>query len=151
MTDNFNLQRFIDAQDNHDTYGTAIAELHHGRKRSHWIWFIFPQIAGLGISLMSRVYAITCLDEARAYLDSPVLGPRLHEACRELMRQVDERGVTPRAILGGIDAIKVRSCLTLFDAAAPDGIFAQALTACYGGVRDNNTLHIINNKQTTEK
>lgn len=150
MTDNFNLQRFIDAQNNNDTYGTAMAELRHGRKRSHWIWFIFPQIAGLGSSLMSRIYAITCLDEARAYLGDPILGPRLHEACRELMRQVAERGAKPSEILGGIDAIKVRSCLTLFDTAAPDGIFAQALTACYGGVRDNNTLQIIN-KQATAK
>lgn len=144
MTEKFNLQRFIDAQNNDNTYGTAMAELRSGRKRSHWIWFIFPQIAGLGHSPMSRFYAITCLDEARAYLDNPILGPRLDEACRGLMRQVAERAVKPSEILGGIDAIKVRSCLTLFDAAAPGGVFAQALNACYGGVRDNNTLRIIN-------
>jgi uncharacterized protein (DUF1810 family) len=137
MTDPHNLQRFVDAQDQGGTYEAALAELRAGRKTSHWMWFVFPQIAGLGQSPISRRFAISSLDEARAYLAHPVLGPRLTESARALTQlstgSADE-------IFGGIDALKLRSSMTLFARAAPDESgFAQVLDQYFGGVADEAT------------
>ena len=133
------LDRFVTAQDD-GTYDAALAELRRGRKSSHWMWFVFPQISGLGRSPMAQRYAIADLTEARAYLAHPVLGPRLVEASRAVL----DSGVTDAtALLGGIDAIKLRSSMTLFEAAA-DGedraLFAGVLDAFYDGDRDPETL-----------
>jgi uncharacterized protein (DUF1810 family) len=111
------LQRFVEAQDSGGTYERALAELRAGRKTSHWMWFVFPQIAGLGQSEMSRRYAISSAEEARAYFDHPVLGPRLAECARALL---EHEGRSATEIMGGIDATKLRSSMTLFAAVAPE-------------------------------
>lgn len=129
------LERFVDAQ--RATYDGALRELRSGRKNGHWIWFVFPQIAGLGRSKMSRVYAIESLDEARAYLAHPVLGPRLR-ACAAAVLAV--RGQSAEEILGAIDAMKLRSSMTLFDRAAPgDTLFREVLARFFDGVPDPAT------------
>jgi uncharacterized protein (DUF1810 family) len=133
MDDPFDLDRFVRAQAG--SYDAALAELRAGRKRSHWMWFVFPQVTGLGSSDMARTYAIRSLDEARAYLAHPVLGPRLR-ASVEAMDGLAERD--PARVLGGIDAVKLRSSLTLF--AAVDPWFARGLERWYGGERDPATL-----------
>jgi uncharacterized protein (DUF1810 family) len=131
----FDLDRFVLAQ--RHTYDGALEELRRGRKTGHWIWFIFPQITGLGHSAMSTAYAITSLDEARAYLAHPVLGVRLRE-CAEAV--LDTRGRTADEILGPLDAEKLRSCMTLFQRAAPDEpVFSRVLDHFYGGVPDEAT------------
>lgn len=135
--DKFNLQRFVDAQDDGDTYELAMAELKNGRKRSHWIWYVFPQLKGLGFSYNSTFYGISGKEEAEAYLQHEILGPRLRNACQILVGQKDIEAVR---LLGNIDALKVFSSLTLFDAVAPDDIFAEALRLLYDGRRDSNTL-----------
>jgi len=118
-------------------YETAIGELRAGRKRSHWMWFVFPQIAGLGRSRTAQTYAIGSLDEARAYLAHPILGPRLSEAARVL---ADLPGRTAQEIFGGIDAIKLRSSMTLFARADPGNpVFGQVLARYYDGVADAAT------------
>src|SRR6201993_634326 len=119
--DPYDLQRFVAAQDAGGTYRHALAELRRGRKTSHWMWFVFPQIAGLGHSAMAQRYAIGSLAEAQAYLAHPVLGPRLRERTEILiaLRQTDAQ-----AIFGDIDAVKFRSSMTLFDAVEPEGVFA---------------------------
>src|SRR5215469_11426304 len=123
--DPYRLQRFVAAQDAGRTYDHAAAELRAGRKTSHWMWFIFPQIAGLGYSPASRMYAITSLEEARAYLAHPVLGARLIE-CAEILARVPDR--TAEQIFGEIDALKLRSSMTLFMLAAPgEPAFRQVL------------------------
>lgn len=130
------LERFVEAQDG-GIYASALAELRAGRKTGHWIWFVFPQIAGLGQSPTSRRYAIRDLDEAQAYLSHPVLGPRLHEAAQALL---EHAGTSPEQILGGIDAIKVRSSMTLFMRADPeDRTYPAVLDAFYDGVADDAT------------
>jgi uncharacterized protein (DUF1810 family) len=130
------LERFVVAQDG--TYPAALAELRAGRKRSHWMWFVFPQIAGLGSSPMAQRYAISGLDEARAYLAHPVLGPRLVEAARAL---TDLDGTDPVAVLGSIDALKLRSSMTLFAHAAPEEpVFTEVLARYYAGAEDDATL-----------
>lgn len=111
LSDPHDLQRFVTAQDQGGTYERALAELRAGRKASHWIWFVFPQIAGLGQSAMSQRYAIESLEEAQAYLEHPVLGPRLVECARALL---EHEGPTAREVLGEIDAVKLRSSMTLF-------------------------------------
>ena len=111
------LERFVSAQDSGGTYQQAVAELRNGRKTSHWMWFIFPQIAGLGRSAMAQAYAISDLAEAQAYLKHPVLGPRLLE-CAGIV--ASHRGLTAEHIFGGIDAIKLRSSMTLFAHADPE-------------------------------
>jgi len=131
------LQRFVDAQDEAGTYERALAELRAGRKTSHWIWFVFPQIAGLGHSPMAQAYAIASLEEARAYLDHPVLGPRLRESAQALL---DLDAGSAEQILGDIDALKLRSSMTLFAHAAPEELlFQQVLDRFYGGGRDFET------------
>jgi len=130
------LDRFVTEQ-NRD-YETVLGELRRGRKSSHWIWFIFPQIAGLGHSAMSQYFAIASLDEARAYLAHPILGPRLRE-CARLVLAVEGR--TAEEILGSIDAMKLRSSMTLFHRAAPDEPeFASVLDRYFDGVEDEATL-----------
>ena len=125
------LERFVSAQDSGGTYQRAVAELRHGRKTSHWTWFIFPQIAGLGRSATAQTYAISNLAEAQAYLAHPVLGPRLVE-CTEIL--ASHRGLSAEQIFGGIDAIKLRSSMTLFARADPDqAIFSQVIDQYFAG------------------
>jgi uncharacterized protein (DUF1810 family) len=141
MTDPYGLQRFLDAQDAGGVYQAAVAELRAGRKRSHWMWYVFPQLAGLGRSSVSRTYAISSLSEARAYLQHPVLGPRLHE-CAGILSELHGRGA--RDILGDIDAIKLRSSMTLFAAAAPeDPLFLRVLDVHFKGLPDAATEALI--------
>ncbi len=135
--DPYNLQRFVVAQDAGGTYDQAVAELRGGRKTSHWMWFIFPQVAGLGFSPTSQKYAITSLPEARAYLEHPVLGPRLTESAALLAGQ---HGRSAEQIFGGLDAQKLRSSITLFLRAAPgEPVFRQVLDQYFGGVPDPAT------------
>ena len=135
------LQRFVSAQDAGGTYARAMRELVSGHKESHWMWFIFPQVAGLGHSSTSRRYALSSLVEARAYLDHPVLGPRLEAACATL-RVSGERGA--QQIFGPLDAQKLRSSLTLFCRAAPDNpVFAQLLEQYFQGQPDAATDQIL--------
>jgi uncharacterized protein (DUF1810 family) len=135
--DPFNLQRFVAAQDAGGTYERATAELRGGRKTGHWMWFVFPQIAGLGYSPTSRTYAITSLEEARAYLAHPVLGPRLIE-CATILLGLPGR--TAEQIFGELDAQKLRSSATLFMHAAPgQPVFRQILDQYFGGVPDSAT------------
>jgi uncharacterized protein (DUF1810 family) len=137
MDDPFDLERFVEAQDQGGTYARALDELRGGRKVSHWMWFVFPQVAGLGRSPMAARYAISGLDEARAYLAHPVLGPRLVESAAALARQ---RGRPAAEILGEVDALKLRSSMTLFAAAAEDEpVFGAVLDAFYDGVPDAET------------
>jgi uncharacterized protein (DUF1810 family) len=125
------LERFVRAQDEHQTYTHAVAELRAGRKTGHWMWFVFPQIAGLGRSATAQAYAIADLAEARAYLAHPVLGPRLVE-CAEIM--AGQRDRTAEQILGGIDAMKLRSSMTLFAAADPEQpVFRAVLDQFFPG------------------
>ena len=136
MTDEFNLQRFVEAQ--RPVYDRVLRELRVGRKESHWMWFIFPQIAGLGRTPTSVFYAIASLDEARAYLAHPVLGPRLKE-CAKLV--LDVEGSTARDIFGEIDEMKFRSSMTLFARADPGtSVFADCLEAFFAGDPDPATL-----------
>ena len=136
--DPYDLQRFVTAQDGGGTYAHAVAELRRGRKASHWMWFVFPQIAGLGQSAISRRYAISTVAEAQAYLAHPVLGPRLREAAGILTRL---SGVTAEQVFGGIDALKLRSSMTLFLRAAPaEHVFRQVLEQYFGGSEDPATL-----------
>ncbi|HEX4897444.1 MAG TPA: DUF1810 domain-containing protein [Candidatus Limnocylindrales bacterium] len=133
------LDRFLTAQ--RGVYDGVLDELRAGRKTGHWIWFIFPQLAGLGRSETSRYYGIASLDEARAYLEDPVLGARLRE-CAGLLLASDAS--TAVQILGGIDAMKVRSCMTLFHRAAPDEpVFSQVLDRYYAGVPDEATDRLL--------
>lgn len=149
------LQRFVDAQHEGGAYERALAELRAGRKTSHWMWFVFPQIAGLGQSAMSQRYAIDSLEEARAYLGHPVLGPRLVECAQALLAHEE---LAAREILGEIDAVKLRSSMTLFARAASPrelthidssrglgepGVFDQVLERFFGGELDEATLGLI--------
>ena len=133
------LERFVEAQA--PVYEAALAELRNGRKTSHWMWFVFPQIAGLGRSSMSQRYAIASLEEARAYLAHPILGPRLR-ACAEAV--LGAKAGSIEAVLGGIDATKLRSSMTLFHRAAPeDPLFTAVLDRWYGGATDPATDAIL--------
>ena len=141
MSDPFELQRFVAAQDQGGTYDAAVAEIRAGRKRSHWMWFVFPQIAGLGQSPISRRYAISSLAEAQAYLDHPTLGPRLIE-CARIVR--DLRAPSAEDVFGGIDAMKLRSSMTLFARTDPaDPAFREVLDAYFDGVPDGATERLL--------
>jgi uncharacterized protein (DUF1810 family) len=141
MQDPHRLQRFVDAQDDDGTYESALRELRDGRKRSHWMWFIFSQIAGLGQSPTSRRYAISSLEEARAYVAHPVLGPRLEECVRALLART---GASARDIFGGIDAMKLRSSMTLFHRADPDNaLYTEVLDRYFGGEPDEATDRLL--------
>lgn len=135
----FDLDRFVEAQA--AIYAQALAELRRGRKQSHWMWFVFPQIAGLGSSPTARHYAVASADEARAFLAHPLLGARLREGAAAMLAH---RGLSAEAILGGIDALKFRSSMTLFEAMADDpALFAEALEAFCDGERDQATLALL--------
>lgn len=137
--DPYSLSRFELAQE--ATYDAVAAELREGRKRGHWMWFVFPQLAGLGRSATSRRYAISSLEEARAYLAHPVLGPRL-VACAQTLLRLDGRD--PEAIFGGVDAQKLRSSMTLFALAGPgEDAFVGVLERYFGGERDPLTERLL--------
>ena len=136
--DPHDLQRFVDAQE--WAIADALAELEAGRKRTHWMWFIFPQLAGLGRSETARFFGIRFADEARAYLAHPLLGSRLRQCCAALLRH---RGRSAEAIMGSIDAVKLRSSMTLFEAVGDDpACFADVLEAFFDG-RDPETLRLL--------
>ncbi len=131
------LDRFVRAQDERGTFDQALAELHHGRKVSHWMWFVFPQVAGLGHSPTAQRYAISGLDEALAFLDHPVLGPRLRQCCDALL---GVEGKTADQVLGPVDAMKLRSSMTLFARAARDEhVFTRVLEKYFDGRPDDAT------------
>ena len=135
----FDLDRFVSAQ-KYD-YRTALEEVRNGHKESHWMWYIFPQLRGLGQSTFARFYAIQSMEEAKAYLAHPVLGERLEEISKALL-SLDT--VDPHAVFGGIDSIKLKSSMTLFEAAAPESeVFGQVLDKFFHGHRDAMTLSIL--------
>jgi uncharacterized protein (DUF1810 family) len=137
--DPFDLGRFLLAQE--EDYEVALSELRRGRKESHWIWHIFPQIEGLGRSEMTRKYSIKSLEEARAYLEHPVLGPRLVECCRAAL---SVKGRSALAIMGSPDDLKLQSSMTLFACVAgPNSVFHEVLDRHFGGQRDPRTLSLI--------
>jgi uncharacterized protein (DUF1810 family) len=130
------VERFVTAQQG--TYDAVVSELRAGRKTSHWMWFVFPQIAGLGRSPTAQHYAIASLEEAQAYLAHPVLGPRLLE-CARILTELDT--TSPQAIFGSVDAMKLRSSMTLFAHAAPEQpVFREVLAQYFGGAEDQATL-----------
>lgn len=143
MTDDFDLDRFVDAQA--QVWPRALDEIRRGAKRSHWMWYIFPQLAGLGRSAMAQRYAISGLDEARAYLAHPVLGARYLE-CVEALQ--DLAASDPVAVFGEVDAMKLRSSLTLFEAAGERPLLAAALMRWFSGARDDKTLKRLGAKVT---
>jgi uncharacterized protein (DUF1810 family) len=137
MTDIYRLDRFVEAQDFNGTYEQVVSELRAGRKVGHWIWFIFPQIAGLGHSPMSQRFAVSSLAEAKAYLRHPILGPRL-TGCAQIVMGINGKSATE--IFGGIDAMKLRSSMTLFMSAAPDEpLFRAVLDKYFNGSPDKGT------------
>ena len=138
MTDPFNLERFVSAQD--DDFSQVLAELHAGEKRSHWIWFIFPQMKGLGHSPMATHYGIGSLKEAVAYAHDPLLGPRLVQ-CTQLV--LDVEGRTIHQIFGSPDDLKFRSSMTLFAVASPDGPYQGALDRWCCGQPDPRTVALL--------
>jgi len=141
MDDPYDLARFVAAQDAGGTYQRAVAELRAGRKASHWMWFIFPQVAGLGRSPTAMRFAIGSLDEARAYLAHGVLGPRLAE-CAGIL--ADLTGHTAEQIFGAIDSMKLRSSMTLFHRADPGNpLFGQVLDRYFGGQSDQATDRLV--------
>jgi uncharacterized protein (DUF1810 family) len=141
--DPFDLDRFVRAQDDGGAFERAVGELRRGRKTSHWMWFVFPQLAGLGRSAMAERYAIRSLDEARAYLAHPVLGPRL-TSCAELAAGTPE-GRSAESVFGGIDAVKLRSSATLFLRAGdpPEAAFSRVLDRFFDGVPDAATDRLL--------
>jgi uncharacterized protein (DUF1810 family) len=137
--DSYNLDRFVHAQERN--YDQALRELELGRKQGHWMWYVFPQIDGLGSSPTTKLYSIKSEDEARAYLKHPTLGPRLHE-CAEAILRVD--GKSAREILGSPDDLKLKSCATLFASVSPPGsVFERILERFYAGERDATTLRLL--------
>jgi uncharacterized protein (DUF1810 family) len=137
MSDPFGLDRFVEAQDAGGTYDQALAELRAGRKHGHWMWFVFPQVAGLGRSPTAQHFAISGFDEARAYLAHPMLGSRLVEATSALL---DQPARDPVAVLGPVDAQKLRSSMTLFSRAAPEEpVFGRVLDEFFAGDPDEAT------------
>lgn len=136
--ENTGLQRFIEAQN--DSYDQALKEIRNGRKLTHWIWYIFPQMKGLGFSYNSEYYGITSLQEARDYLENELLRKRLFEITESLLMH---KGKDIESIMGDIDALKLKSSMTLFDAVQPGGIFGEVLDEFYGGERCRRTLEKI--------
>jgi len=137
-TGRFNLQRFISAQQS--VYPIALAELKTGRKQTHWMWFVFPQVAGLGHSSIAKQYAIRSHDEAVAYLATPLLGLRLAECTNAVL---GVHGKSAHEIFGSPDDMKFHSSMTLFDAVSKSGIYAQALERFFGGQRDESTISVL--------
>ena len=141
MLDPFDLERFVLAQDDDGTFDRATEELRNGRKTSHWMWFVFPQLAGLGTSAMARRYALDSLDEALAYLQHPVLRPRLLDSANIV---AGTAGSTAEQIFGGIDARKLKSCMTLFLRAAPaEPEFSKVLGLFFDGLPDRRTDQLL--------
>jgi uncharacterized protein (DUF1810 family) len=139
MADPYDLDRFLKAQE--DTYDSALDELKAGRKRSHWIWFVFPQLAGLGQSATSQFYGIKSLEEAQAYLNHPILGGRLHE-CLKILQTLEQTSADQ--VFGELDAMKFRSSLTLFtEADGADPILEGALYRWFDGRKDEKTLQLL--------
>jgi uncharacterized protein (DUF1810 family) len=135
----FDLDRFLEAQQH--SYDIALQELHHGKKRSHWIWYVFPQLRGLGVSSTSHTYGLSGLAEAQAYLAHPILGQRLKEAINAMLAH---RSRTAESVLGELDALKFRSSLTLFSIAVPsEPIFNNALECFFGGELDTRTQELL--------
>lgn len=133
------VERFLDGQ--RFGYDTALAEMKQGEKRNHWIWYIFPQVKGLGHSPNAQYYGIKDLEEAKAYLQHPVLGPRLWEITRAVL---SHKGKDIYDIMGSrIDAMKLKSSMTLFDLVAPDDVFAEVIDAFYDGIRDARTINLV--------
>ncbi len=135
---NSSLERFLVAQEH--SYDTALREIRAGRKRSHWMWYIFPQIAGLGMSYTAQLYAIADINEARQYIEHPVLGARLIEISRALLT-LESSDAT--AVMGYPDDLKLRSCMTLFAQVSDDPVFPAVLDKFYGGRADTRTLSIL--------
>jgi uncharacterized protein (DUF1810 family) len=139
--DPFDLARFVSAQDEGGVYEQALAELNDGRKRTHWMWFIFPQAAGLGTSPISRRYAIRTVEEAGAYLAHPVLGRRIEECANSLLTL---EGRSAAQILASPDDLKLRSSMTLFEMAAPPGaVYGRVIEKYFGGRRDDVTRRLM--------
>jgi len=135
----FNLQRFVDAQA--PVWDVVLSELGQAKKRTHWMWFVFPQLAALGRSGTAKFYGISGAPEARAYLDHPLLGPRLLECCELLLKAT---GVSAKSMFGEIDAMKLRSCLTLFEAVSPQTpVFGGCLDRYFAGERDELTRELL--------
>ena len=139
MSDDYRLSRFVEAQDK--VYDNVLSELRAGRKTSHWMWFVFPQIAGLGFSSTTQFYAIKSIDEARAYLHHPILGPRLIECCETLL---SVQGRSAHDIFGSPDDMKLKSSMTLFECVSPRGsVFEKVLDRYFAGERDNKTRKLL--------
>lgn len=136
--DNYNLNRFVEAQEY--SFPIALDELREGRKRSHWMWYIFPQLKHLGHSYNSQFYGMSDIEEATAYLQHPVLGPRLRAVSDAILNLPTS---DPREVFGGIDALKLRSSMTLFDRVSPDDIFSRVLDKYFSSRRDPRTLKIL--------
>lgn len=135
------LERFVRAQDDHGTYDRALAELRAGRKTSHWMWFVLPQVAGLGRSPVAQAYAIEDLAEASAYASHDVLGPRLRECCRALL---DLEETSAERVLGTVDAMKLRSSMTLFARADPsEPVYGEVLQRFFDGREDERTVGLL--------
>lgn len=135
------LERFVRAQDDHGTYDRALAELRAGRKTSHWMWFVLPQVAGLGRSQIAQAYAISDLAEAAAYASHDVLGPRLRECCRALL---DLEETSAERVLGTVDAMKLRSSMTLFARADPsEPVYGAVLGQFFDGHEDERTVELL--------
>jgi uncharacterized protein (DUF1810 family) len=142
MSSHDDLERFLDAQDSRDTYAHALAELRSGRKTSHWMWFVFPQLAGLGRSSIAQHYAISGLDEARAYLAHPTLRQRLLECCEAILALEGE--ISAETVFGSVDAMKLRSSMTLFHRADPDvASFTGVLARFFDGSPDSRTDELL--------
>ena len=135
--ENTGLQRFIEAQN--DSYDQALKEIRNGRKLTHWIWYIFPQIKGLGFSYNSEYYGITSLQEAKDYLENELLRKRLFEITESLLMH---KGKDIESIMGDIDSLKLKSSMTLFDAVQPGSVFGEVLDEFYGGERCAKTLEL---------
>lgn len=138
MVNDRNIERFLKAQER--IYTIALQELHEGRKRSHWMWYIFPQLKGLGHSYNSRFYGISGTEEASEYFKDPILRQRLMEVSNVILNLATDDAVE---VFGGIDSRKLKSSMTLFDLVSPNDIFARVLDKYFNGQRDNQTLAII--------
>ena len=138
MNENYNLKRFIEAQEG--VYPVALRELREGRKRSHWMWYIFPQLKHLGHSYNAKYYGLSGVDEAAAYLAEPVLGQRLREVTTAILNLPTNDAYE---VFGGIDGMKLRSSMTLFDIVSPNDIFARVRDKYFNGQRDQRTLTLI--------
>lgn len=138
MNDIYDIKRFVDAQS--DVYPIALHELEEGKKRSHWMWYVFPQLEGLGHSYNSKFYGISGPKEASEYLEDPILGQRLREISNVILNLATDDAV---AVFGGIDSRKLKSSMTLFDLVSPNDIFARVLDKYFNGQRDNLTVNLI--------